>query len=52
VIVLNWEGFYTPLLAMMDHMHTEGFMYDGWRNRTTVAKDAEAVMQTINAWSE
>jgi len=51
VIVLNWEGYYSPLIAMMEHMHNEGFMYDDWRNRITVAKDAEAVMQTIHAWS-
>ena len=51
VIVLNWEGYYSPLIAMMEHMHNEGFMYDDWRNRITVAKDAEAVMQTIQAWS-
>lgn len=52
VIVLNWEGFYTPLIAMLEHMYTEGFMYDDWRNRITVAKDAATVMQTLNAWSE
>ncbi len=52
VIVLNWEGYYAPLIAMMEHMHKEGFMYDDWRDRITVAKDAEAVMQTIHAWSE
>jgi uncharacterized protein (TIGR00730 family) len=52
VIVLNWEGYYSPLIDMMDHMHTQGFMYDDWRIRITVAKDAQAVMQTINAWSE
>jgi uncharacterized protein (TIGR00730 family) len=51
VIVLNWEGYYSPLIAMMEHMHNEGFMYDDWRDRITVAKDAEAVMQTIQAWS-
>jgi uncharacterized protein (TIGR00730 family) len=51
VIVLNWEGYYSPLIAMMEHMHNEGFMYDDWRDRITVAKDAEAVMQTIHAWS-
>jgi predicted Rossmann-fold nucleotide-binding protein len=51
VIVLNWEGYYAPLIAMMEHMHNEGFMYDDWRNRITVAKDAKAVMQTIQAWS-
>jgi hypothetical protein len=27
-------------------------MYDDWSNRITVVKDAAAVMQTINAWSE
>lgn len=52
VIILNWEGFYSPLIALMDHMHTEGFMYDNWRNRITIADDAKAVMATINAWSE
>jgi uncharacterized protein (TIGR00730 family) len=52
VIVLNWEGYYSPLIAMMEHMHGAGFMYDDWRGRITVAKDADEVMQTINAWSE
>jgi uncharacterized protein (TIGR00730 family) len=52
VIVLNWEGYYTPLIAMMEHMHNEGFMYDDWSNRITFVKDAEAVMQTINALGE
>jgi len=52
VIVLNWEGYYSPLIDMMDHMHTQGFMYDDWRSRITVTKDAQDVMQTINAWSE
>lgn len=52
VIVLNWEGFYTPLMTMLEHMHTNGFMYDDWGNRIIVAKDAEAVMQALNALSE
>lgn len=52
VIILNWEGFYTPLIALMDHMHAEGFMYDDWKNRIHIAKDAVAVMDMINAWSE
>jgi uncharacterized protein (TIGR00730 family) len=52
VIILNWEGFYTPLIALLDHMHAEGFMYDDWRNRITVAKDANEVMETISAWNE
>ena len=52
VIVLNWEGFYTPLIALMDHMHAEGFMYEDWKTRIIVVKDAQEVMETINAWSE
>lgn len=52
VIILNWEGFYTPLIALMDHMHTEGFMYDDWRNRIIVVEDAQTIMDTINAWNE
>jgi uncharacterized protein (TIGR00730 family) len=52
VIILNWEGFYTPLIALMDHMHAEGFMYEDWKTRIIVAKDAQEVMETINAWSE
>lgn len=52
VIVLNWEGFYNPLLTMLEHMHNAGFMYADWKNRIYVAKDAKEVMETINAWSE
>jgi uncharacterized protein (TIGR00730 family) len=52
VIVLNWDGYYTPLIAMMDHMHTAGFMYDDWKQRITIAKDAKEIMGIINAWNE
>lgn len=52
VVVLNWEGFYTPLINLLDHMHTSGFMYDNWRSRITIAKDANEVMETLSAWSE
>lgn len=52
VVVLNWEGFYTPLITLLDHMHTAGFMYDNWRSRITIAKDANEVMETLSAWSE
>lgn len=52
VVVLNWEGFYTPLINLLDHMHTSGFMYDNWRSRITIAKDANEVMDTLSAWSE
>lgn len=52
VVVLNWEGFYTPLITLLDHMHTSGFMYDNWRSRITIAKDAHEVMETLSAWSE
>ena len=52
VIILNWEGFYTPLITLMDHMHAEGFMYDNWRNRITIASDAKEVMDAIIFLSE
>jgi uncharacterized protein (TIGR00730 family) len=52
VIVLNWEGYYSPLIAMMDHMHNEGFMYEDWRGRITIAEDAKAVIQNIISWSQ
>ena len=52
VIVLNWEGYYSPLIAMMDHMHNEGFMHEDWRGRITIAEDAKAVIQNIISWSQ
>ncbi len=52
VIILNWKGYYLPLIALMEHMQTEGFMYDDWRTRIIVVNNAQEVMDTINALNE
>jgi uncharacterized protein (TIGR00730 family) len=52
VIILNWEGFYTPLISLLDHMNTQGFMYDDWRERIIIATDADDIMNQINDLSE
>lgn len=52
VIILNWDDYYSPLISMMDQMHTNGFMYEDWRGRIILAKDAASVMKTIFAWGE
>ena len=52
VIILNWEGFYTPLISLLDQMNTQGFMYDQWRERIIIAKDAADIMNQINDLSE
>lgn len=47
VIVYNWEGFYDPLLAMLDQMESDGFLYDSWKDRLIVCSNLEAIQSTI-----
>lgn len=48
VFILNTNGYYEPLIHLLDNMQTEGFMYDEWRTRLKICNTPEAI---INAFS-
>jgi uncharacterized protein (TIGR00730 family) len=39
IILLNSAGFYNPLIAHIEMMATEGFLYNDWRERLIVCND-------------
>lgn len=49
VFVLNSLGFYDHLIALLDHMEAEGFLYDAWRERFIVCPDAQTILAALNA---
>lgn len=45
--VLNVEGYYDPLLAMIDRAVGEGFILPRYRNLIVVASEAEALLERL-----
>ncbi len=43
IILLNTAGFYNPLIAHIEMMQQEGFLYDDWRNRILVCNEPETI---------
>jgi uncharacterized protein (TIGR00730 family) len=48
VFILNTNGYYDPLVNLLDNMQQEGFMYDAWRDRVQVCTTPDEI---INAFS-
>ncbi|MCX6332556.1 MAG: TIGR00730 family Rossman fold protein [Bacteroidetes bacterium] len=48
VFILNTNGYYDPLVHLLDNMQQEGFMYDAWRDRVNICSTPEEI---INAFS-
>ena len=44
IYIINLNGFYDHLLAHINAMHENGFLYENPMNRITVVKDVEALM--------
>jgi hypothetical protein len=45
VYVLNWEGYYDALIALLKTMEVEGFSYEHWEDRFIVCETTEAILQ-------
>ena len=39
LFILNSGGFYNPLISMMHHMFSEGFLYDSVENKVTILNE-------------
>ncbi len=47
IILLNTAGFYDHLMAHMDTMATEGFLYGNWRERLIVCNTPEEAISAL-----
>lgn len=47
IVFVNIEGFWNPMLALMDHMKAEGFIHSGHRVRPIVVDRAEGIIPAI-----
>jgi uncharacterized protein (TIGR00730 family) len=48
--LLNVDGYFTPLIAMLDHAVAEGFMKADHRRLLLTAEDAAALLDRCAAW--
>lgn len=49
IVLLDVEGYWTPLLALVDHVIDEGFAEGSIREFYTVVPDADAALDTLRA---
>ena len=47
MVLIDTEGFYRPLLAMMDHLHATGFTSEVTQAMFEVVPNAEAALAAI-----
>jgi uncharacterized protein (TIGR00730 family) len=47
IILLNSAGYYDHLIAHIDNMFSEGFLYCNWRERLLVCKDPETAIGAL-----
>ena len=49
ILIADLDGFWSPLLSMLDHMQTEGFLRPGLTPRFTVATSIEEILPALEA---
>ncbi len=47
IILLNTAGFYDHLIAHIDHMSSEGFLYTDWKERLIVCDNPEEAISAL-----
>ncbi|MFY7901073.1 MAG: TIGR00730 family Rossman fold protein [Chitinophagaceae bacterium] len=48
IFLLNSAGYYRHLIAHIEHMAQEGFLYENWRERLIVADSVEFIFDFLN----
>lgn len=48
VFILNWNGFYDHLLALLDTMSKEGFLYGDWKDRLVVCSTPTEIIEAFS----
>jgi predicted Rossmann-fold nucleotide-binding protein len=49
IALVNIDGFWNPMLALLDHMRAEGFVHTGHLVKPLVVDAAEAVVPAVTA---
>ena len=49
IVFANVKGFWDPMLALLDHMSSEGFIHTAQRVKPLVVDDPEAIVAAIMA---
>jgi uncharacterized protein (TIGR00730 family) len=52
ILIVNIGGFWRPLLALLAHMHIEGFIREGFDLRYLVAERIEDALPMLRAAAE
>jgi uncharacterized protein (TIGR00730 family) len=47
IVLLNSNGFYTHLIAHIETMFAQGFLYESWRNRLIVCNSPEDIISYL-----
>jgi len=48
IFLLNTDGYYQHLIAHIEHMTKEGFLYENWRERLIVADSVEFIFDFLD----
>lgn len=48
VYILNWEGFYDPLIGLLASMQSADFLYDNWEERLVICDTPGAIMAAFS----
>lgn len=48
IYLLNSGGFYQHLIAHMNSMQSEGFLYEQWKDRLVIAATPEEIISSLN----
>ena len=48
VYILNTDGYYDALLALLDSMQVQGFLYDDWSNRIKVCATPQLLISSFS----
>lgn len=50
VALYNVDGFWDPLITMLDHMQSQGFIRPAFRQALIIAEDARSLLAAIHDW--
>lgn len=50
VALLDVDGFWQPLLSMLDHMTDQGFLAPQFRDSLVVASEPQALLEALSSW--
>lgn len=52
IVLADIDGFWSPLIGLIDHMHRQAFVRDGYAVKYQVAKTAEAIVPLVRTTAQ